>query len=97
MLAYVPDKKRPTYRLKPIIGKKVDTINYGSAEVEKMNAEIDELQQNYKESAPLNSAFVCFHTQEQAEMACQVLSHHRAFQMAPRHIGIRPDDVIWVI
>ncbi|CAN6663056.1 uncharacterized protein Rsn1p [Trichomonascus vanleenenianus] len=92
---YVPPKKRPTYRLKPIIGKKVDTIEHASTEIQKLNPEIAELQSAYYKFSPLNSAFVLFETQAQAEFAFQTLAHHQAFRMAPRYIGVRPDDVFW--
>lgn len=93
---YVPAKKRPTHRLKFLIGKKVDTIQYGCEHIKELNDEIDELRSKVSESTPLNSVFVCFHTQEQAETAVQTLAHHQALHMAPRHIGIRPDDIIWI-
>lgn len=93
---FVPRNKRPTHRLKFLIGKKVDTIEYGREELAKLNDEIAELKSHVSESNPLNSVFVSFHTQEQAETALQTLAHHQALHMAPRHIGIRPDDIIWM-
>jgi hypothetical protein len=92
---YVPNKKRPTHRLKPIIGEKVDTINYCSEKLQELNEEIKQLQDAAEEAPRLNSAFITFHTQEQAEIAFQVLTHHRALHMAPRFIGIRPDEIVW--
>lgn len=92
---YVPDGKRPTHKLKPIIGKKVDTIEYGREHIEELNKEISELRGDLTQFHELNSVFVCFHTQEQAETAVQVLMHHQALHMAPRFIGIRPDEIIW--
>lgn len=93
--SYVPDKKRPTHKLKFLIGKKVDTIDYGKEHIAELNSEISYLQEHYKEAPPLNSAFIIFHTQEQAEVAVQVLSHHEALHMSPRYIGIQPKEVIW--
>lgn len=93
--AYVPDKKRPKYRLKPIIGKKVDTLEYGSTKVESLNSEIRDMQARVGENKTLNSVFVTFHTQEQAEIALQTLAHHKALHMAPRYIGVRPSEVVW--
>jgi hypothetical protein len=92
---YVPQKKRPTHKLKPLIGKKVDTIDYAPEKIEELNAEIEDLQRSHKTFSPQNSAFVIFRSQEAAEVAVQTLCHHRAFQMCPRYIGVRPDDVIW--
>lgn len=94
--AYVPEKKRPTHRLKFLIGEKVDTINYGKEHIPELNGEIKYMQDTHKDAKPLNSAFLAFHTQEQAEVAVQVLVHHQALHMAPRYIGIRPEDIVWV-
>lgn len=93
---YVPTKKRPTHKLKFLIGKKVDTIDYGKDHIQELNAEIKYLQERHNEAKPLNSAFITFHTQEQAEVAVQVLAHHRALHMSPRYIGIVPNDIVWM-
>ncbi|KAF5124512.1 hypothetical protein DV495_003935 [Geotrichum candidum] len=93
---YVPRKNRPTHRLKFLIGKKVDTIEYGREQLPILNKEIEELKAKVSEASPLNSVFVSFHTQEQAETALQTLAHHQALHMAPRHIGIHPDDIFWL-
>lgn len=92
---YVPDKKRPTYRLKPLIGKKVDTLDYGSREISKLNAEIADKQTVAESSKTLNSAFVTFYTQEQAEIVYQCLNNHLPLHMEPKAIGILPDEIIW--
>lgn len=96
MDAYVPRKKRPTHRLKFLIGKKVDTVEYGREHISVLNDEIAELKSKVHEAPALNSVFVCFHTQEQAETAVQTLAHHQALHMAPRHLGVRPDDIVWI-
>ncbi|VVT58971.1 uncharacterized protein SAPINGB_P006476 [Magnusiomyces paraingens] len=93
---YVPEKKRPTHKLKFLIGKKVDTIEYGKEHIPELNGEIKYLQERHNDANPLNSVFITFHTQEQAEVAVQVLAHHRALHMSPRYIGITPNDVIWM-
>lgn len=67
--AYVPENKRPTHRLKFLVGEKVDTINYAKEHIPELNGEISYLQEAHNESKPLNSAFICFNTQEQAEVA----------------------------
>lgn len=92
---YVPDKKRPTHRLKPIIGKKVDTINYGCEKIPELNKEISEMRNDSDQFDKINSVFICFYTQEQAETAVQTLTHHTALHMSPRYIGVRPEEIIW--
>lgn len=93
---YVPRKNRPTHRLKFLIGKKVDTIEYGREQLPVLNKEIEELKAKVSKSTPLNSVFVSFHTQEQAETALQTLAHHQGLHMAPRNIGVHPNDIFWL-
>ncbi|KAI9367578.1 hypothetical protein BJX61DRAFT_292997 [Aspergillus egyptiacus] len=102
---YIRQKDRETMRLPifgiswmpslPLLGKKVDTIDYCRKEVARLNLEI-EIDQQHPERFPLmNSAFIQFNHQVAAHMACQAVSHHVPKQMAPRIVEISPDDVIW--
>ncbi|KAK9322090.1 hypothetical protein V1517DRAFT_276783 [Lipomyces orientalis] len=93
--AYVPEKKRPTRRLKPIIGKKVDTIQHNRSELAELNPEVKRMQDHYTSAKKLNSAFIEFNTPEAAFDAYQLVAHHMPLHMAPRYIGLRPDDIIW--
>ena len=79
----------------PLLGKKVDTINYCRKEVARLNVEIEEDQKQPEKFPLMNSAFVQFNHQVAAHMACQSVSHHTPQQMAPRIIEISPDDVLW--
>ncbi len=92
---YVPEKKRPTHRLKPLIGKKVDTINYCRKELGKLNIEIEKLQLRAESSKPLNSAFIEFETQADAQVALQCLAHHTPLYLSPRFANVEPENVIW--
>ncbi|KAL9019845.1 MAG: hypothetical protein Q9185_002894 [Variospora sp. 1 TL-2023] len=94
---WVPIKKRPTHRLKPIIGKKVDTINWCRSELERLIPKVDALQATHRagNGAFIPSVFVEFFHQSDAQSAFQSLAHHHALHMAPRFIGVNPDEVIW--
>ena len=102
---YLTDKDRDSMRLPvlglqwmpslPLIGTKVDTINYCREEVARLNLEIEQDQKEPEKFPLLNSAFVQFNHQVAAHMACQAVSHHTPNQMAPRVVEISPDDVIW--
>ncbi|SCU83426.1 LAFA_0D03532g1_1 [Lachancea sp. 'fantastica'] len=92
---YVPTKKRPQHRLKFLIGKKVDTIDYITEELPKLNDEVEQLQKNRLDERPFNSVFVEFDTQYAAQIATQAIIHHEPLAMVPAHIGIAPKDVIW--
>lgn len=103
--AFLKDKDRDTMRLPifgwqwmislPLIGKKVDTINYCRQEVARLNLEIEQDQKEPEKFPLMNSAFIQFNHQVAAHMACQSVSHHTPNQMAPRAVEISPDDVIW--
>lgn len=102
---YLKEKDRESMRLPifgwqwmislPLLGQKVDTIDYCRKEVARLNAEIEQDQKNPERFPLMNSAFVQFNHQVAAHMACQAVSHHIPNQMAPRVVEISPDDVIW--
>ena len=94
---WVEPKQRPTHRLKFLIGKKVDTINWARAEIERLDPEIKALQAKHRagDVPKAGSLFVEFHTQSEAQAAFQTTTHHQALHMAPRFVGINPDEVIW--
>ncbi|KAL8995030.1 MAG: hypothetical protein Q9169_005156 [Polycauliona sp. 2 TL-2023] len=94
---WVPTKKRPTHRLKPLIGKKVDTINWCRQELERLIPKIDALQATHRAGNGkfIPSVFVEFYHQAEAQSAYQSLTHHQPLHMSPRFIGVNPDEVIW--
>lgn len=94
---WVKPKQRPTHRLKPIIGKKVDTINWCRSELERLIPKVNALQARHRagEGKVIPAVFVEFYTQAEAQSAFQSLAHHQPLHMAPRFIGINPEEVIW--
>ncbi|KAL8783747.1 MAG: hypothetical protein Q9213_004428 [Squamulea squamosa] len=102
---YLKEKDRDTMRLPifgwqwmpalPLLGQKVDTIDYCRREVARLNVEIEQDQQEPEKFPLMNSAFIQFNHQVAAHMACQSISHHTPQQMTPRIVEISPDDVIW--
>ncbi len=94
---WVQPKQRPTHRLKFLIGKKVDTINWCRSELERLIPMIDAKQKSYRagEGTFICSVFVEFYTQAEAQAAYQSLAHHQPLHMSPRFIGINPEEVIW--
>ncbi|KAG5992524.1 hypothetical protein E4U43_003739 [Claviceps pusilla] len=97
---WVPDKKRPSHRLGflGLFGKKVDTIEWARAELEKSIPAIEKAQIEWKQNGnytKVGSLFVEFHTQADAQAAYQVITHHQALHMSPKAIGVKPQDVIW--
>ncbi|KAG0180534.1 hypothetical protein DFQ28_001133 [Apophysomyces sp. BC1034] len=97
----IPEKLRPTHRVSPLpiglplIGRKVDSINYYQSEIKAQNEKITTLQESINTLPQLNSVFIEFNRQVAAHMAAQTLIHHTELKMAPRTIHIAPHDVIW--
>ena len=94
---YVKPKQRPTHRLKPLIGKKVDTINWSRSELQRLIPEIERDQNIHRagDAKPLNAVFVEFNDQTEAQAAYQMVAHHQPLHMSPRVIGFSPSEVIW--
>ena len=94
---WIKPNQRPTHRLKPIIGKKVDTINWCRSELERIIPKINSIQATYRagEAKFVPSVFIEFYTQSDAQSAYQSLAHHQPLHMSPRFIGINPEEVIW--
>ncbi|KAI1323188.1 hypothetical protein F5Y16DRAFT_384431 [Xylariaceae sp. FL0255] len=96
---WVPTKKRPSHRtgFLGLVGKKVDTITWCRTELERLIPAVEKAQHAYREGSykKINSAFVEFTTQSEAESAYQMLAHHQALQMTPKYIGVHPSEVVW--
>ena len=94
---WVQAKDRPTHRLKFLIGKKVDTINWARSEIERLTPEIEELQAKHRagDAKLVSSVFVEFYQQADAQAAFQSVAHNLPLHMAPRYIGLDPTQVIW--
>ncbi|KAL4887752.1 hypothetical protein BDV59DRAFT_14491 [Aspergillus ambiguus] len=94
---WVKPSDRPTHRLKFLIGKKVDTINWARSEIERLTPEIEELQAKHRagDAKLVSSVFVEFYQQADAQSAFQSVAHNLPLHMAPRYIGLEPTQVIW--
>lgn len=94
---WISPKHRPTHRLRPLIGKKVDSINWAREEIARLNPLIEKEQDIYRagKAAPLNAVFVEFHNQTDAQAAYQMVAHHQPLHMSPRVVGLQPGEVIW--
>lgn len=94
---WISAKKRPTHRTKFLVGKKVDTINWCRAELQRLLAEVEREQAMHRaaEAKFVGSVFVEFYTQSDAQAAFQMLAHHQALHMSPRFIGVNPAEIIW--
>jgi hypothetical protein len=115
VLDLVPRNKRPTHRLPlgfmpfslPLIGKKVDSIDWAKEQIATTNKLLDEGRAKFNQDIvregtgedehfpPLNSAFILFNQQIAAHLAAQALIHNDPYRMANKYTEVAPADVIW--
>ena len=95
--AWLDDKKRPTHKLKPLIGKKVDTINWSRKHLAEQIPEVFKQQASHMEgNGKRNSAvFVEFNSIQAAEAVYHQSQNKLPKKFKPRAIGSQPDDIIW--
>jgi len=92
-------KNRPTHRLGkiPLIGKKVDTIEWGREELRRLIPQVAGSQTSHAANKEklISAAFVEFTTQAAAQAAFRRMSVRRGPKLNPRAIDTVPDQVIW--
>ncbi|KAF8463896.1 phosphate metabolism protein [Kalaharituber pfeilii] len=91
-------KKRPTHKTKFLVGETVDTIDWCRERLATLIPQVEEMQQKYRngsDTQKFNSAFIEFTSQSTAQVAVQTLAYHLPLHMAPRYIGITPDEIVW--
>jgi hypothetical protein len=88
---------RPTHRLKPLIGHKVDSIGYYRNQIKDLLPKIHSAQQSHlagKEKLA-SAVFIEFNTMAAAEAAFNDNQHRRPTSFSSRQMGVLPDEVIW--
>lgn len=97
-MSWADQHKRPTHRTKPLIGKKVDTLDYCRERISDLTTKIEALQQkhyDYKGVDSVGAVFIEFNTIQAAESAFQELPYHKPKHMQPRTIGTAPEEILW--
>lgn len=91
------DSKRPTHRLKFLIGQKVDTIDWCRGHLQTLIPETEKLQAAHwnGQAKSLPAVFIEFENIQAAESAYQQLTYHKPKGLQARAIGMRPEEVIW--
>lgn len=97
ILHNVYEKECPTHRLKPIIGKKVQTVPWAREQLQDLNPRIDDMQKRLIEGKDHNlpAVFVEFDTVEIAEAAFHKARLGGWTQYTPRAIGNKPQEIVW--
>jgi hypothetical protein len=96
---WLEKKDRPTHRLGkiPLIGKKVDTIEWSRSELKRLIPEVEKDQTahlHYKRKL-IPAVFVEFNTQQVAEAAFRRMTPRNSPHMNPRAISVTPEEVVW--
>ncbi|ROT42626.1 phosphate metabolism protein [Sodiomyces alkalinus F11] len=100
---WLPASHRPAHRPLGNFLRRVDTIKWTRQRLKALHPRIYKLRRMFrsehidsKDAKPLGSVFIEFTTQSAAQRALQTLSHDKPLHMAPRLIGIPPDEVVWL-
>ncbi|KAH3679710.1 hypothetical protein WICMUC_000778 [Wickerhamomyces mucosus] len=88
--------KQPTHRLGkiPLLGKKVETIDYSIGKIDELNGQIQNLQDSnaISNAKQTGSVFIEFHNQLEAQRAYQAIPY---LSFKQRIIGVAPNDIVW--
>jgi len=97
---WIDPKKRPTHKLKFLIGKKVDTIEYGRSHLAELMPKITQEQDKHwnGEGELVGAVFLEFDTQRHAQDAWQMMQSSKTRpdkKLKARQLGIVPQEVVW--
>jgi hypothetical protein len=96
---WLEKEDRPTHRPGkiPLIGKKVDTIDWSRSELKRLipQVEKDQVAHMHYEGKLLPAVFIEFNTQQAAEAAFRRMTPKSSPHMDPRAISVTPGEVVW--
>lgn len=92
----VPKAHRPTQRLPPIVGTKVDPIDASRNMVVELAEKIESHRSSPSRNIPGQSAvFVAFTDQSAAHRAFQMVSFQAKVPIEDRFLAVQPKEVLW--
>jgi hypothetical protein len=97
---WINPKKRPTHKLKFLIGKKVDTIEYGRSHLAEILPKITQEQDKHwnGQGELVGGVFLEFDTQRHAQDAWQMMQSRKTkpnSKLQARQLGVLPQEVVW--
>ncbi|KAL6707295.1 phosphate metabolism protein 7 [Coniothyrium glycines] len=97
---WINPKKRPTHKLKFLIGKKVDTIEYGRSHLAELIPKITEEQDKHwnGQGELVGAVFIEFESQKLAQDAWQMMQSRKSKPNKKLHaaqLGVVPQEVVW--
>ncbi|VEU23211.1 DEKNAAC104328 [Brettanomyces naardenensis] len=95
--SYIKESKLPTYKDRPIIGKKKFLLTDGFTELGDYNKEISQLQSEYPGDIheKQGSLFIQFANHLELQRAYQAVPYCKDLKLSRRYTGIAPEDVVW--
>ena len=79
----------------PLLGQKVDVIDYCRKEIARLNVEIEKDQLLPHKFPLLDSAFIQFKRPVDAHIVGQSVAYHKPYQCRPQQVDISPAAVVW--
>ncbi|RYO55114.1 putative membrane protein [Alternaria tenuissima] len=97
---WIDPKKRPTHKLKFLMGKKVDTIEYGRSHLAELLPKIQQEQDKHwnGQGDLVGAVFLEFDTQKHAQDAWQMMQSSKTRpdkKLKARQLGVMPQEVAW--
>jgi hypothetical protein len=89
---------RPTHRTKPLVGKKVDSIEYYRHQIDELLPKIETAQRSHMSGKEklASAVFIEFDTLAAAQYAASQNSHRwPTSEPVTRQMGVLPEEVIW--
>lgn len=89
--------KRPSHRVTPLVGEKVDTIEHDRRWLSELIPEIKKIQvvQEDKREAFVGAVFMEFDSQTAAHDAFSMPIYNQPDSMVARQVGVMPDEIVW--
>jgi hypothetical protein len=91
-------KLRPTHKLKLLIGKKVDSIDYYSNQIKELLPKIQAAQRSHlaRQEKLMSAVFIEFETMAAAQSAASHNQHRKpTSDPVARQMGVLPQEIIW--
>lgn len=94
---WLTDKERPTHKLKFLIGKKVDTIDWCRTQLAEKVPKVEQEQEAHwnGKAKYISACFIEFETVAFAQNAFQAQVSRQPKRFQPRAIGVAPSEIIW--
>lgn len=97
---WINPKDRPTHKLKFLIGKKVDTIEYGRSHLAELIPQITKEQDKHwnGQGDLVGGVFLEFDTQRHAQDAWMMMQKKKTkpnSKLQARQLGVQPQEVVW--